>query len=120
MTPGHFAVRQEEDVVAADRLVHIAVASVVIGVIAVFAGGLVLVLHAGSLQPSAAGPRGPQPAPSELSRVEQTPIWDMRPGEDLEAAQKRDLSTWGWADRDAGIARIPIERAMDIVAKESR
>ena len=27
---------------------------------------------------------------------------------------------WGWADRDAGIAHIPIERAMDLVVEESR
>lgn len=29
-----------------------------------------------------------------------------------------DLDSYGWVDRDAGIARIPIERAMDLVAKD--
>ena len=29
-----------------------------------------------------------------------------------------DLDAYGWVDRDAGIARIPIERAMDLVAQD--
>jgi len=39
---------------------------------------------------------------------------------DLRDAQRRELAGWGWVDRDAGIARIPIDRAMDLVVKESR
>jgi hypothetical protein len=39
---------------------------------------------------------------------------------DLRDAQRRELAGWGWGDRDAGIARIPIDRAMDLVVKESR
>jgi hypothetical protein len=34
------------------------------------------------------------------------------------AEQRRTLSTFGWVDRGNGIARIPIDRAMDIVAQE--
>jgi hypothetical protein len=33
-----------------------------------------------------------------------------------EADQKRLLTTYGWVDRKAGIARIPIDTAMSIVA----
>ena len=36
---------------------------------------------------------------------------------ELRAAEERVLETYGWVDRQRGIARIPIERAMDIVAK---
>jgi hypothetical protein len=120
MTMPDFVVHQEEDVVAARSLVHVAIASVVVAAIGVFFAGLILVLREGSLEPSAAGLRGPQPAPTEISHVEQTPIWETERGEDLEAQQRRDLGTWGWANRDAGIARIPIDRAMDLVVRESQ
>jgi hypothetical protein len=34
------------------------------------------------------------------------------------AEQRQTLSTFGWVDKGGGVARIPIERAMDIVAQE--
>ena len=34
------------------------------------------------------------------------------------AEQRQTLSTFGWVDQGSGIARIPIDRAMDIVAQE--
>ena len=37
---------------------------------------------------------------------------------DLRERQRRELESWGWVDRKAGIAKIPIDRAIDIVAKE--
>jgi hypothetical protein len=120
MNPHDFEVHQEEDAVAVSRVMRVGVAAVVIGAIGVFFAGLSLALRVGELKPSFAGPHGPQPAPSELSEVEQTPIWDTRRGEDLEAEQRHELDRWGWADRDAGVARIPIDRAMDLVVRESR
>lgn len=51
----------------------------------------------------------PQPrldvdAPSQLR--------EMRAGEDAM------LSSYGWADKDAGVVRIPIDRAMEILASQ--
>lgn len=42
------------------------------------------------------------------------------PAADLHALRARDealLSSYAWVDRDAGLVRIPIERAIDLVAK---
>jgi hypothetical protein len=47
--------------------------------------------------------------------VEFSPIWDSERGVLLEAQQRKLLDRAEWVDRDAGIARIPIERAMDLV-----
>ncbi len=47
-------------------------------------------------------------------------IADERPGVRERAASERALSSWGWVDREKGIVRIPIERAMEIVAEEDR
>lgn len=36
---------------------------------------------------------------------------------ELRAAEQQILDTYGWVDRDAGITRIPIGRAMDLLAE---
>jgi hypothetical protein len=34
------------------------------------------------------------------------------------AEQRRVTSTYGWLDRDAGVVRLPVERALEIVLEE--
>ena len=119
MTGAHdFAVRQEEDRVASGSLIRVGLASIVIGAAGVFFAGAILASQVGTLRPSAAGPHGPRRATRTLSQIEQTPIWETRVGIDLREAQGRELERWGWVDRDAGVAKIPIDQAMDIVARE--
>ncbi|MEX0938556.1 MAG: hypothetical protein WDZ59_11910 [Pirellulales bacterium] len=36
----------------------------------------------------------------------------------LRQAEHRQLTTYGWIDQDGGIARIPIDRAMEILAEQ--
>jgi len=36
---------------------------------------------------------------------------------EMEAAEERFLSGYGWVDPKAGVVRIPIERAMDVLAE---
>jgi len=50
------------------------------------------------------------PAP----RLQQNPQQDMR---ELRARQQALLRGYGWINRDAGVARIPIEEAMRIVVE---
>lgn len=48
------------------------------------------------------------------------PRLQVDPRSELERAQARDrelFNSYGWTDRNAGAVRIPIERAMDIVAE---
>jgi hypothetical protein len=56
----------------------------------------------------------PPRASAEIGVVEQTLIRDSRRGLDDRASQQRELTRWGWVDQEKGIARIPIERAMDL------
>lgn len=44
----------------------------------------------------------------------------VRPAERLlyEADQAGKLTDYGWADRENGVVQIPIERAMELVARE--
>jgi len=62
---------------------------------------------------------GPDPArlsePGELPpapRLQSDPPLEL---ERLRAEEKARLETYGWVNREQGIARIPIERAMDLV-----
>lgn len=34
--------------------------------------------------------------------------------------QQRNSDYWGWEDRSGGIARIPVERAMELMARQRR
>ena len=113
-----FQVRQEEDHVDSRRLVAGALGWTALGALGVVAAAALLVAVAGSLRPSAAGPAGPVPGGARISGVEQTPIWNAKDGVDLRARQRAELEAWGWADRDAGIARIPIGYAVDLVLSE--
>jgi hypothetical protein len=49
------------------------------------------------------------------------PRLQINPGADYTATRERamqQLSTYGWLDKANGKARIPIERAMDIIAEQ--
>ncbi|HEX6142146.1 MAG TPA: hypothetical protein VFZ01_05485 [Geminicoccaceae bacterium] len=64
-----------------------------------------------------------EPAPGPLARIERVPPaprLQAEPALELEELQAREaliLESYGWVDRDAGVARIPIERAMAILAE---
>jgi hypothetical protein len=47
-------------------------------------------------------------------RLQTSPVHDMGA---FRATEDRVLSTYGWVDRNAGVVRIPIDRAIDIVAQ---
>lgn len=47
-------------------------------------------------------------------RLQAHPLRDLV---DLRAAENAILETYGWVDRDAGVVRIPIERALELTAQ---
>lgn len=46
--------------------------------------------------------------------------WEKRNLADLREYEERVLSTYGWADREAGVVRIPIDRARELVLQEKQ
>jgi len=63
------------------------------------------------------------PAPAALAEARETRV---PPGPNLQqspsaemaafrAAEERELATWTWVDKEKGVARVPAERAMEIV-----
>ncbi|MBI2897024.1 MAG: hypothetical protein HYY06_25935 [Deltaproteobacteria bacterium] len=63
--------------------------------------------------------RPPPPMAERGPRVPPEPRLEVSPGVTLRRIRAREdeiLSSYGWVDRDAGVVRIPIDRAMDLVA----
>lgn len=60
------------------------------------------------------------PLAAQESRVPPEPRLQTNPREDLGNLRLREdqaLSSYGWVDRNAGVVRIPIERAMQLVVE---
>ena len=65
----------------------------------------------------------PPPVPVASARPEAPPEPRLQtsPEEDLRALRREEeaqLESYGWVDRQAGVIRVPIERAMELVAQE--
>ena len=108
-----FEVRQEDDVVPSRAISVTIAAAVVITIASVFVAGRMLAADA----PTRAMP-SPTAAPRTIDGIHQTPIGAPGRGLELRAAQRTSISGYEWVDREGGVARIPIERAMEIVAEE--
>ena len=108
-----FVVRQEEDRIRARPWGVVYVAALVMTSIAMVVAGLLLHASGGEVR----GRTAPGVAPAQIDIVEQTLIGDTQRGLDVRGQQRRNIERWAWTDRDAGLARIPIETAMDLVAR---
>jgi hypothetical protein len=98
--------------------------------ILVFVGGLtavtlvvmglmwgVAVLFKGTL--TREDPAPPALAEAREARVPPGPNLQPNPSADLaafRAAEEAELATWAWVDKEKGVARVPVERALEIVA----
>jgi hypothetical protein len=58
-------------------------------------------------------------APREIGMIDQTLLERDEYGPTLRAHQIQTLQRYGWADREHGIAQIPIDKAMDLFVKQS-
>jgi len=65
---------------------------------------------------------GPPASPfAESQAAPPAPRLQVRPVQDLKQLQQAEnerLNSYGWVDQKAGIARIPIDRAMDLLAEK--
>ncbi len=112
--------RQEPDRPNVRALAVTGVAALLVSGAAVLAVGLLqsgrshqLVPHAPRTEPAAVGR-------AQIGIVDQR-IFGHDPSNGEIQARARDLlEGYGWVDRDAGVARIPIERAMQLVAGGAR
>ncbi|HEY3668448.1 MAG TPA: hypothetical protein VGL19_20745 [Polyangiaceae bacterium] len=110
------SVRQEPDLVPGRRLLSLAGGAVFVSALGVLVSWRML-----SDSPASHPPvRLISSAAFAPGTPERTPIDTTERGLTLRAEQLKQLARYGWADRDAGIARIPIERAIDLRAEGLR
>jgi hypothetical protein len=110
-----FPVQQERDVIRGGWLIAITGLAVVVGALGVLAARLLNAPISGQALPRATSGAAFQSGTPERSLIERS-----ERGLALQAEQRSKLSQYGWADRDAGLARIPIERAIDLRVEQSR
>ncbi len=92
-------------------------AALVVMVVATFVGMKALVAYYTSRQPVAGAPFSPL-APSGL--LPPQPRLQISPAQDLKARRAAEdalLKSYGWVDRQAGIVRIPVDRAIELLAE---
>jgi len=104
------AVHQEPDLVPGRRLLWLALLALLVSGVGVLGSWLLWRASPAAHDPS----RTPSRAAFRAGTPEQTPIDGSARGLALQAEQRQQLTRYGWADRDAGLARIPIERAIDL------
>lgn len=98
---------------------------VAIGCLVVFAIGAWWSFTIFRSQRQLMNPGGLITIPSELGQeeigiVDQVPFELNRWVPKYRASQLQQLDTYGWVDRKAGIIRIPIDRAMDLLIEEQK
>jgi hypothetical protein len=114
---GHGAVRSEEDRISTGRIIAVGVGSLVI----FFLAGLASSVYLQERQ----GEHGPIPIPPEIGQskigmVEQQDFDLAVRGERDRAVRRERLGSFGWVDRSTGVAHVPIDVAMELVAKGVR
>jgi hypothetical protein len=109
-------VRRQEDVLPRALIVRVALVTVTVGLSLCVVAYLILWGREQALRPSRQFPEQAAPAPHTVAGV-RAELFDLaRPGPDLKARQRQQLSSYGWVDRRRGLVHIPVERAMDIIA----
>jgi hypothetical protein len=91
------------------------VAAIAVGIAAAF-----VVLHAGrdgEAPPRLAAHYGSPPPIAGPVTLQPAPAGDIAT---LRSEKRRILSTYAWIDRSRGIARVPIDRAMTLLARRAQ
>lgn len=105
-------IEQEPDRIATRRLIALSVTCVVVGAVAVVVAWLLL--------DSGAAAAAPRRHPSKPPVLESALFENSARGASLRRQQLAELEHYGWVDRSRGIAKIPIERAIELRAQEAR
>ena len=117
---GHPEVRYEQSDVRAGAIVRFAIGLVlVVGVSAAVLLGLFKLF---ARQQRRQDPP-PPPLAQDAGRLPPGPRLQAAPLQDLEqlrAEEEKELTSYGWADRKAGIVHIPIDEAIKVVAARGR
>jgi hypothetical protein len=89
-----------------------------LAVLAVFTllamAGVLRLFSRGDIEMAVKAPRPGEPPAAAEPRLQISPARDLQ---EMRALEDEQLHGYGWVDRQAGIAAIPIERAMELIAQ---
>jgi hypothetical protein len=113
----HGGVRSEEDRISTGRIVAVGVASLLLFIVS----GLAVLWYFETTRAARPGPPiSVEVGRSKIGLVEQQLFERAARGERDRAARLERLGGYGWVDRGAGVAHVPIDLAMELVAKGTR
>ncbi len=111
--------RQEDDRIDWVKLAIIGVTAAIVFGLSLGAAGLLL--RSGGLEPRDERWSAPTMGEDRSEAVDPRGlVTNTKQGLEVKRAQRAQLDRWEWVDRDGGVAAIPIERAIDIAAKDPR
>jgi hypothetical protein len=118
--PTEHRTRAEPDRIASGRIVLVGVASLILFFLASVASTWML-----SARRAEVNPEGPPALPGEAGKpkigvLEQQLFENTRTAERWREEALRRLGSHGWVDRKAGVIHLPVEEAMDRVARGER
>jgi len=110
----------EQDVVPSRQIVLVGVAALVLFTIGSIAAGLGMKAMQRTVNPDGAHAAPTEAGKAKIGMVEQRLFEYSNMGVAWRERQHRRLDTFGWVDKDKGIAHIPIDQAMEQVEKGQR
>jgi hypothetical protein len=114
--PVHPEVHRQQDLLARSLILRTMLVTVTLGLSLCIVAYLLLWGRERTLRPSMQFPERDLPAPHLVAGVRQAPFELAHRRPTLEDQQRAALSRYQWVDRARGIVRIPVERAMDVIA----
>src|SRR5690349_14931443 len=112
--------RQDEDLLPAGVILKVLGGVVAAGVALCVIAFLMLKLREHQLRPSRRFPERDLPPPHRVAEIRQEPFEVVPPRPTLIEEQETVLHSYGWVDQSQGLVRIPIDQAMELVAKGVR
>jgi hypothetical protein len=110
---------QERDVIPQRKTLVLLVAGILMVVISAIGAQLILEWRLSELH-DRDREQAPRTTPRELSGIEQVSAIENGAAKDY-SEQRVQLTSYGWVDREHGIAHVPIDKAIhDYIAEERR
>ena len=80
---------------------------------------LLMVANERAIRPDRKFPERYLPAPHEVANVRQEPFSPATPASTLNDDERVLLRSYGWVDRQKGLVRIPIDRAVELMMNQA-
>jgi hypothetical protein len=111
---------QEEDRIAGGKIVAVGFISIAIFIVGAFWSVSIQNRNMGGIteEPLPGTAKAAVPMKPEVGIVYQWPFYKSQYGNDVRAAKQQWLTSWGWVDKSAGTAHMPIEEAMKKLVAE--